>query len=224
MNFTPEQLLGPLNRFEKELVPDHIFLTGRKELLQQSKIAIVGTRSPSKEGVDLAKEFVERLVSLGICIVSGLAKGIDRVAHETAIKSGGNTIAVIGAGLDVFYPAENKALQSLIAKEHLLISQFAPGTKPLKHHFPMRNRFMALISNATLIIEAGTTSGTISQGWEAIRLNRPLFISELLAESNHPWVAEFIKYGAQVLTPSDLDDIFEVIPYRTSVDASSLAA
>ena len=100
-------------------------------------------------------------------VVSGLACGIDTAAHTAAIESGGKTIAVLGTPLDDTYPQENQALQSLIMAQHLAVSQFAPGAGTQPKNFPVRNRTMALLTDATVIVEAGEKSGTVHQGWEA---------------------------------------------------------
>jgi DNA processing protein len=141
--------------------------------------------------------------------VSGLAAGVDTVAHSTAIQHGGRTIAVLGAGLDRIFPPENAALSEQIAREHLLVSQFPPGTPVQRGNFPRRNRTMALLTDATVIIEAGPSSGTVSQGWEALRLGRPLFLLKSIVESKGlTWPAELLDYGARVLSKPQ-----ELLPY-----------
>jgi DNA processing protein len=155
--------------------------------------------------------------------VSGLARGIDTAAHKAAIEAGGRTIGVIGTPIDVCYPKENQRLQTEIAINHLLISQFAPGTPARKGNFPTRNRLMALLSDATVIVEAQDGSGTTHQGWEALRLARPLWI--LQSAANNPdlkWPQEFLRYGAQVLSDDSFDDLEDSLPSAalTSSDAS----
>ena len=109
-------------------------------------------------------------------MVSGLARGIDTVVHTEAMAHGQRTIAVIGTPLGVAYPRANAALQRRIAEQHLVISELAPGSAVVPGNFPRRNRTMALIADASVIIEAGEDTGTRSQGWEALRLGRPLFL------------------------------------------------
>jgi DNA processing protein len=148
------------------------------------RVAIVGTRNPSPEGVRRAAKLTSLLVRDGYTIVSGLAKGIDTVAHETAIKHGGNTIAVIGTPLDQAYPKENAELQQRIARDFLLISQVPvlvyarrpPTVNRL--FFPERNITMSALSEATVIIEASDTSGTLVQARAALNQKRKLFILE----------------------------------------------
>jgi DNA processing protein len=159
---------------------------------------------------------VQALVHHGMIVVSGLALGIDRVAHETAMQAGGRTIAVIGSSLDESYPKENADLQARIGREHLLVSQFAPGTPITPKNFPIRNRTMALLCDATVIVEAGDQSGTLHQGWEALRLGRKLFLLESVANDTQlAWPQKMISYGAEVLSRDNLDDALLDLPAMT---------
>jgi DNA processing protein len=158
------------------------------------------------------------LVSNGVTVVSGLAHGVDTIAHTTAIERGGRTIAVLGNPLQKFYPAKNRELQKRIMKDHLAISQFPPGTVTQKFHYPQRNKLMALISHGTIIIEAGATSGTQSQAWEALRLKRPLFVMQSLAESGLEWVQRVIDYGACVVREES--DLLDMLPLEVNLDAA----
>jgi len=149
--------------------------------------------------------------------VSGLAEGVDTVAHQTAIECGGKTIAVLGTGLDRAYPASNASLLDEIKANHLAISQFKAGTSPRRSNFPQRNRTMALISDATVTTEASEKSGTRHQGWEALRLGRLVFLMQSVAgNENLTWPKEMIGYGAQVLTRDDMPDVLYDIPRFTS--------
>lgn len=134
------------------------------ELKEQDKkaVAVVGSRAMTERGQKLADEFVKELVKEKITIVSGLARGIDTAAHEAALKYGGRTIAVIGSGLDVIYPPENKKLAEVISKNGALISGFDYGTKPLPQNFLARNQLIVKLSLAVLVIEGKRRSGTIS--------------------------------------------------------------
>ena len=215
-------LLGGLNDVESKFAPEYLYYSGDISIIKRyPKISIVGTRKPSLEGRELAQHFVSSLINNDICIVSGLAEGIDTVAHTSALEEAGKTIAVIGTPLDCYYPKENSALQNRLTKEQLVISQFAQGTKTTPACFPLRNRTMALISDATLIIEAGEKSGTEHQAWEALRLGRPLFVTEHLALKHLKWVDKVISYGAQVISEADLAPIFEEIPSFIETDTCS---
>jgi len=212
---TVRELLGrELNYLERRYAPRELYVEGALEIpLRDPRVSVVGTRQPSPTGRDVARLIVERLVKEGIIVVSGLARGIDTVAHTTAIERGGRTIAVLGTPLGRFYPPENKELQLRIMREHLAASQFPPGHITLPRDFVMRNRTMALISDATVIVEAGAVSGTISQGWEAIRLGRPLYIwRDTFDNSNLAWPREMEKYGARRLDESSIDELLDELP------------
>ena len=221
------QLLGrPLNEIEMKYAPRELYISGSMKIpLPGPRVSIIGTRNPSEQGIKDAIKVAKKLVEYGVIIVSGLARGIDTVVHKTAIEHGGKTIAVLGTPLNRFYPKENKSLQELIMEEHLAVSQYPIGwiTKP--KHFVLRNRTMALISDASIIIEAGETSGVISQGWETLRLGRPLFLWKLLVDRNLDWVDDMMKYGALKLNDirgieSVIEDIFP--PLEGTVDIKSL--
>jgi DNA protecting protein DprA len=159
-----------------------VHFAGDLSVLDVPSVSIVGTRAVSEEGRQRAARLARELVSAGIAVVSGLAKGVDAAAHLSAIESGGRTAAVIGTPLDKAYPAENAALQQRIYREHLLLSPFAVGEQVYRANFPARNRVMAAISDATVIVEASDTSGTLHQAAECQRLGRWLFIMRSVAE------------------------------------------
>lgn len=213
--FTAEELLGPLNETEKKFAPSRLFVAGDREILQQgARVSIVGTRNPSPEGVARARKLARILAERHMVVVSGLAKGIDTAAHLSAIESGGRTIAVIGTPLDTAYPKENEALQRRIMAEHLCVSQFAQGQATQRMNFPIRNRTMALLSDATVIIEASEKSGTESQGWEALRLGRALFIAKALVDLGIAWPHEMLRYGARVLSNESIEELLSDLPER----------
>lgn len=214
---TTEELLGPLNEVERKNAPTRLFLAGDRELLRTvPRVSVIGTRRPTPAGRKRAEILCRALVEQRVVVVSGLAEGIDAIAHRTAIDAGGRTIAVLGTPLDRAYPKANAPLQDEIAARHLAVSEFSSGTPTRKSNFPRRNRTMALISHATVIVEAGRTSGTVHQGWEALRLGRPLFLLESLAKSaNLGWPQEMLDYGARVLRREEIDSLFEVLPHGT---------
>ena len=175
-------------------------------------VAVVGTRKPSANGIARTRKLVKRLVADDFTIVSGLAKGIDSVAHSTAIDAKGRTIAVIGTPLSVSYPKENRRLQKVIAEEFLLISQVPfcryqrQPPKINKFFFPERNITMSALTEATIIVEAGETSGTLVQARAALRQNRKLFILDnCFKNPNLTWPEKFAARGA--IRVSDYDDI-----------------
>jgi DNA processing protein len=210
--FTPQQLLGPLKDVELKFAPVRLFGVGNMEVpLPSPRVAIVGSRKASPEGLKVAKDIAKALVKKGVIIVSGLAEGIDTVAHATAIEEGGRTIAVLGTPLNRVYPRSNFQLQKMIMENHIAISQFPIGLPTRPKNFVLRNRTMALISQASIIVEAGETSGSLHQGWEALRLGRPLFIWEsLFSNSSLSWPKKMHEYGAEKL--SDPQKIFDLLP------------
>lgn len=196
----PEKLLGPLNAVERRNAPSLLYFDGDEALLEKRRVAIVGRRSASEAGRQRAARLARELVSEEVVVVSGLALGIDAVAHRVAIDHGGRTIAVLGNALDVYYPPEHRGLQHEIRRDHLVLTQFAEGTPPRAKNFPVRNRTMALVSQATVIVEASERSGTVSQGWEAIRLGRPLYLLRSLLENPElEWPKLMLAYGAEIL-------------------------
>lgn len=216
--FSPEQILNPVTQIEEKNLPKKFYVSGDLSLLTEGRrVSIVGTRNPTVEGQSRARAITKELVRHDITIVSGLALGIDTVAHTTAIDEGGKTIAVLGTPLDQPYPIQNSGLFEKIAEDHLAISQFRSGVSFQKKNFPMRNRTMALISDATIIIEAGNKSGTLHQGWEALRLGRLLFILESVVNNSElDWPAEMVKYGAQVLSRDNLQGVIAELPEFTA--------
>lgn len=214
--YSPEGLFGPLNEVERKYAPKRLYVGGDTTLLQKgARVAVVGARKATEEGVLRASKLAGILAKRGDVVVSGLAAGIDTAAHRSSLAAGGRTIAVIGTPLDKVYPRENAALQERIMNEHLVVSQFAVGKPVGRHNFPMRNRTMALIADVTVIIESGEKSGSISQGWEALRLGRGLFIARSTAENKElSWPSEMLRYGAQVLTDDALERFFDYLPPR----------
>jgi len=211
VSISSAELIGPLNAVEQKFAPRSLWIAGDRALLQHHpRVAVVGTRKPSAEGERRTRRLVKELVRHRAIIVSGLAAGVDTIAHTEAIAQGGRTIAVIGTPLDEVFPKANARLQERIALEHLVVSEFPPGTVVARGNFPRRNRTMALLADASVIIEASEGSGTLSQGWEALRLGRPLFLLKSLVESELEWPREMLAYGAMVL--STLDDLISMLP------------
>lgn len=212
-SLTPEALLGRrLNDIEGRYAPHELFASGVMNIpLPQPRVSIVGSRKASPEGLKSARWIGEQLVRQGVVIVSSLAEGIDTSAHESAIRAGGRTIAVLGTPLNKTYPQKNSALQQEIIRNHLALSQFPVGHNTQPKDFVVRNRTMALISDATVIVEAGETSGSLHQGWETLRLGRPLFIWKSIVEKARlSWPAKMMEYGAILL--NDPKDILDVLP------------
>ncbi len=202
LELTPEELLGPLNDVERKYSPPKLFTIGPMEIpLPRPRVAIIGSRKASSEGLETAKELARKLSKKGVVIVSGLAEGIDTAAHTATIEAKGRTIAVLGTPLDRVYPQKNSQLQKEIMEDHLAVSQFPVGYPIQRRNFVLRNRTMALIANASIIVQAGETSGSLHQGWEALRLGRPLFIWKSVArDPSLNWAKKMMWYGASELT------------------------
>jgi len=213
---TPEELLGPLNEVEQKHAPKALYVAGDTSILHEgARVSIVGARKASREGLRRAAKLASLLAQRGIVVVSGLAEGIDTSAHESAIKHGGRTIAVLGTPLDQVYPKKNAELQHTIIRDHLAVSQYPLGYPVQPKNFPLRNRTMALLSDATVIIEATDTSGSLHQGWEALRLGRLLFVTKSVAENPAlTWPEQMLHYGARVLSDESLEGFFDLLPVR----------
>lgn len=216
-----EELLGSLSEHENKNAPPLLYYSGDTSLVRDYPcVSIVGSRKASREGLRRAAAITRTLVDQGVVIVSGLALGIDTIAHSVAIERGGKTVAVMGTPMDQCNPQGNQKLKERIASEHLLLTQFEQGTRVYPSNFPVRNRTMALVSNATIIVEASEKSGTLHQGYEALRLGRPLFIMESAVDSS--WAQELIKYGAEPLSRSSLELFFEMLPQSGRVTELTL--
>ncbi len=155
--------------------PILLYLTGNFTESDKYSISIVGTRHPTQYGINETEKITNELLEYNITIVSGLARGIDTVAHKTAVKSGGRTIAVTGSGLDVIYPPENKKLFEKIRENGIIISEFKCGTKPDAPNFPKRNRIISGLSLGTLVVESKITGGALQTASHALDQNREVF-------------------------------------------------
>jgi DNA processing protein len=152
-----------------------LYAQGDLRKLSQAGVAIVGSRHPTPQGADNARNFAAALGAQGYTIVSGLAQGIDAAAHEGALDTPGGTIAVVGTGLDRVYPARHQDLAQRIGATGLLLSEFAPGTPPLPEHFPLRNRIIAALTQGTLVVEATLRSGSLITARLANEAGREVF-------------------------------------------------
>ena len=152
--------------------PDLIWIQGDPAVCDKTVVAIVGARAASTEGRAIATAIATDLARAGVVVVSGLARGIDAAAHEGAIEGGGATVAVLGTGVDVVYPAEHRELSARIAASGVLITEFPPGTPPRVNHFPRRNRIISGLSRAVVVIEAAEKSGSLITAREALDQGR----------------------------------------------------
>lgn len=193
-----------------------LYYQGAWELSELRSIAVVGSRKPSEAGAKRAARLARELVERNFAVTSGLATGIDAAAHSAAIEAGGVTIGVIGTPLGHSYPKENTVLQKHISEKHLLISQIPVlryDVQPFqqkRHYFPERNATMSALTEGTVIVEAGETSGTLTQARAALFQNRKLFILDsCFQNSNITWPARFEKMGA--IRVRNTDDIWEAL-------------
>ncbi len=189
-------------------MPLVLYYKGDLSLMQadHTRVAIVGTRNPSFYGRKVTREFSKKLSLHEVVIVSGLAKGIDTVAHTSCLETGGKTIAVMPCGLDQIYPDENRELAVQISKSGLLLSELAPGQKTVRQYFPARNRILSALSDCVLITEAGKNSGTLHTSNFAAAQGREVFVipNTVYSETSEGNLL-LLKDGATIATePEDI--------------------
>ena len=155
--------------------PRKLHVQGRLDLLGAPCLAIVGSRNCTAHGAHDARQFARALSQAGLCIVSGLAHGVDAAAHRGALEGGGGSIAVLGTGIDIDYPDSNADLAERLRSEGCVVTEFEPGTPPRPWHFPQRNRLIGALSLGVLVVEATVDSGTMSTVREALELGRDVF-------------------------------------------------
>lgn len=203
--------LYPKRLLSTEQAPRFLYLRGNISLLRETRVvALVGSRKASENAQAKTRRLAKMLGENGITVISGLAKGIDVNAHSSALENGFNTIAVIGTHLNQYYPIENKSIQEEIEKRGLIVSQFSPASQTQRWHFPMRNGLMSGLSLATVIIEAGETSGALKQADYALKQNRLVLIPQSALDNPAiTWPNKYVKSGAKVVQTS-LDIIREL--------------
>src|SRR5881394_545071 len=204
--------------------PPVLYAHGRIDLLQQPAIAVVGSRNASAQGARNAEQFARSLGDAGLTIVSGLALGIDAAAHRGGLASRGATIAVLGTGIDVVYPARNAELAAEIARRGLLLSEFPLGTAAIAHNFPRRNRLISGLARGCLVVEAAVESGSLITARCAADQGRDVFaipgsIHSPLAKGCHA----LIKSGAKLVESAD-DVLAELAGFRASGFANTVVA
>ncbi|GEN34117.1 DNA-processing protein DprA [Aneurinibacillus danicus] len=155
--------------------PEVLYIIGNKTLLHQPSFAIIGTRKPTAYGKTVARQMARELAERGVTIVSGMARGIDGEAHRGALAGGGSTIAVLGCGVNIVYPPENRALAMEIRQKGLIVSEYPPGMEPQRGFFPERNRIISGLSQGVLVVEAASRSGSLITADLAIDQGRDVF-------------------------------------------------
>ncbi|MDE2049469.1 MAG: DNA-processing protein DprA [Gammaproteobacteria bacterium] len=198
--------------------PAAIYVTGNAAALSMPQLAMVGARRASPLGRAIARELAGALAQAGLTITSGLAAGIDAASHEGALGAGGHTVAVLGAGLDRIYPAENAGLAARIQAAGALVSEFPPGTRPQRRHFPRRNRIISGLALGTLVVEAAEGSGSLITADRALEQGREVFAVPGSIRSPLSWGCHrLIREGAHLVegAPDVLAEIqFNLINQR----------
>lgn len=188
-------------------VPPILFARGTV-VPDRRAVAVVGTRKPSEAGLRLADRVATVLAAGNVTVVSGLAAGIDAAAHRAALRAGGRTVAVIGTGINRFYPAENRALQEEISATGLVLSQFWPDAGPTRASFPMRNAVMSGYSAATVVIEAAERSGARIQARLALEHGRPVVMPRQLLSNE--WARRYSERPGVSVVGSD-EELIDVV-------------
>jgi len=201
--------------------PPLLYAHGRVSLLRQPALAIVGSRNATAQGESNAEHFASALSAAGLTIVSGLALGIDAAAHRGGLAGGSSTIAVLGTGIDVVYPTRNAELAAEIARQGLLLSEFALGTPAAAHNFPRRNRLISGLARGCLVVEAALASGSLITARCAADQGREVFaipgsIHSPLSKGCHA----LIKSGAKLVESAE-DVLAELAGFRASGYAST---
>lgn len=212
-----------------------LYVRGDLQLLSQPQVAIVGSRNASKAGRLIASDFAEYLADVGLVVTSGLASGIDKAAHEGALKalgaeanqSSGTTIAVVATGLDRVYPATNRDLARQIAESGAMISEYPLGTKPLAYHFPQRNRIISGLSLGTLVVEAALKSGSLITARTALEQDREVFA--VPGSIHNPQVKgchQLIRQGAKLVESGEdiLEELSSILQPQLTVPQASAAS
>ena len=220
----------PAELGQAQPVPEALWVRGRIEQLAiRPRVAIVGSRAGTPYGLAQASRFGRELALAGASVVSGLARGIDAAAHEGALDAGGATVAVLGSGADVPWPAGPLAERMVLGG--LLLSEFEPGTRPRRHHFPLRNRLISCLSSGVLVVEAAARSGSLITARWALDQGRPVYA--LPGRIDHPMTAgilQLLREGATpVGSPRDLlEDLLGLVspqvPLQNTPASALLAA
>ncbi len=190
--------------------PPVLFMKGSLLPRDEWAVAVIGSRNASAYGASLCERFVRELVFNGLCIVSGMARGIDAVAHWSSVETGGRTLGVLGTGPEIVYPKANKALFARVPEHGALLSEFLPGTLPRPENFPRRNRIISGLARGVLVVEASVRSGTMITVRMALEQGREVFavpgdVRSSLSRGTH----RLIKQGAKLV--EDVEDILQEI-------------
>ena len=201
----------PLSLSEIDAPPPLLFARGNLALLQEPSVAIIGSRHASPSGLNTAQGLAAELSRYGVCIVSGFAAGIDTAAHQGCIQAQGTTIAVLGTGIDRVYPAANRDLAHQISASGLLLSEFPLTTAPIAHNFPRRNRIIAGLSQAIVVVEATLESGSLITARLGLEMNKEVMaVPGSIHNPHSKGCHALIKQGAKLV--ESVNDILEECP------------
>ncbi|MEO8432145.1 MAG: DNA-processing protein DprA [Acidobacteriota bacterium] len=208
--------------------PFVLYAEGRLERLMPPAVAVVGSRGASRYGREVAARLARDLSLAGVCVVSGFARGVDAAAHEAAREGPGGTAAVLGCGLDVDYPRENTRLKESLQTEHLLLTEYPPGTEPAAQNFPIRNRIIAGLSSGVVVVEASRRSGSLITARLAADFGRDVFaVPGSVFSETSAGAHELLRDGA-ILCRGAEDVLSELFPSigvaKPAVLASAAAA
>ncbi len=194
--------------------PVMLFVRGSLAVTDKYSVSIVGTRAPTSYGKHMAEKFANALSNQGLTIVSGLARGVDTVAHTTTVRAGGRTIAVLGSGVDVIYPSENRKLAEQILMGGAIVSEYYMGSKPDAVNFPRRNRIISGISLGTILIETDINGGAMITAGTALDQNREVFaVPGPVSEKKSRGTNRLIKEGRAKLV-EDVTDVLDELRYK----------
>lgn len=205
--------------------PVLLFVRGDVGLLGSASVGVVGTRRPSAYGRAVAERLGQELAESGLAVVSGMARGVDGLAHRGALAAGGDTVAVLGCGVDVVYPKEHRALLADVAEKGAVVSEFPMGSFPAPQNFPIRNRIISGASAGVLVVEAAQYSGSLITARLALDQGREVFAVPGNITNKASWGTNLlIKQGAQLVQSAD--DVVEALPQhvREVLPAADVAA
>ena len=202
--------------------PILLYARGRAELLSGHNLAVVGSRRPSPYGMSVAQKLGRELVQTGLVVVSGMARGVDSLAHRGALDAGGNTIAVLGCGVDVVYPRENEKLAQRIVERGLIVSEFRLGSTAFPQNFPLRNRIISGISLGVIVVEGAQYSGSLITARLALDQGREVFAVPGNIVSKQSWGPNLlIKQGAKLV--QEPTDVLEDLPLEVRRELAQAA-
>lgn len=200
--------------------PPLLWVKGNKKVLTYDGVAVVGTRRASKYGLKQAADWAGKLTGAGLCVNSGLAYGVDAASHKAALESGGKTIAVLGSGIDVIYPAKNSKLASdIIEQGGAIITEHPPGAAPDAVNFPERNRIVSGMSHGTLVVESGVKGGSMITARSALDQNREVFVIPHTLDSMGGQGCNYLIRTGQGKLVQSIQDILDEISVHTESES-----